>query len=207
MELWENGPQFEQSKHFRPGTDSVLLADFVNIGTRRRGIDLGCGSGILPLLLLVRSERLHMTGLEINSEAARVARENMAANALETRCDIISGDIRRCRELFKTGQFDLVVPIRRTLPPEAAGRAQTRTRPPHAAKSCARWRIYARGDLICAERAARSALCTEQSVWPTSYACCAKRALRQSACARCRTRPEKSRRSCSSRGGAARTRA
>lgn len=109
MELWENGPQFEQSEHFRPGTDSVLLADFVNIGTRRRGIDLGCGSGILPLLLLVRSERLHMTGLEINSEAARVARENMAANALETRCDIISGDIRRCRELFKTGQFDLVV--------------------------------------------------------------------------------------------------
>ena len=81
MELWENGPQFEQSKHFRPGTDSVLLADFVNIGTRRRGIDLGCGSGILPLLLLVRSERLHMTGLEINSEAARVARianENLA---------------------------------------------------------------------------------------------------------------------------------
>ena len=45
MELWKDGPQFEQSEHFRLGTDSVLLADFVNIGARRRGIDLGCGSG------------------------------------------------------------------------------------------------------------------------------------------------------------------
>lgn len=109
MELWENGPLFEQAEHFRLGTDSVLLADFVNIGTRKRGIDLGCGSGILPLLLLVRSDRLHMTGLEINPEAARVADANIAANALEERCDIVTGDIRRCRELFRTGQFDLVV--------------------------------------------------------------------------------------------------
>lgn len=137
MELWENGPQFEQSKHFRPGTDSVLLADFVNIGTRRRGIDLGCGSGILPLLLLVRSERLHMTGLEINSEAARVARKNMAANALETRCDIISGDIRRCRELFKTGQFDLVV----SNPPYFA--AGSGRQSPNADKAAAR------GEKLC----------------------------------------------------------
>ena len=103
MELWKDGPQFEQSEHFRLGTDSVLLADFVNIGARRRGIDLGCGSGILPLLLLTRSTALHMTGLELNPEAARVARENIAANALDDRCDIVVGDIRRCRDEFKTG--------------------------------------------------------------------------------------------------------
>ncbi len=109
MELWKNGPQFEQSEHFRLGTDSVLLADFVDIGARRRGIDLGCGSGILPLLLLTKSAALHMTGLEINPKAACVARENMAANAMEERCGIVTGDIRRCRELFRTGQFDLVV--------------------------------------------------------------------------------------------------
>ena len=36
MELWKDGPQFEQSEHFRLGTDSVLLADFVNIGARLR---------------------------------------------------------------------------------------------------------------------------------------------------------------------------
>lgn len=109
MELWKNGPQFEQSEHFRLGTDSVLLADFVNISARRSGIDLGCGSGILPLLLLTRSDTLHMTGLEINPDAAEIARKNIASNALDLRCDIVRGDIRRCRELFKTGMFDLVV--------------------------------------------------------------------------------------------------
>ncbi len=109
MELWENGPQFEQSEHFRLSTDSVLLADFVNIGARRRGADLGCGSGILPLLLLQKSAALHMTGLEINPEAAAVARRNMEINALGERCRVITGDIRRCRELFTTGSFDLVV--------------------------------------------------------------------------------------------------
>jgi len=163
MELWKDGPQFEQSEHFRLGTDSVLLADFVNIGARRRGIDLGCGSGILPLLLLTRSTALHMTGLELNPEAARVARENIAANALDRRCDIVVGDIRRCRDEFKTGQFDLIVSIRRTLPPEAASSARTRTRPRRAARCCARWRMSAARQRSCAERAARSALCIAPS--------------------------------------------
>lgn len=109
MELWNNGPQFEQSEHFRLGTDSILLADFVNIGIRRRGCDLGCGSGILPLLLLTSCGKLNMTGLEINPEAADTARRNMEANGLSDRCRIITGDIRQHRSLFGTGEFDLVV--------------------------------------------------------------------------------------------------
>ena len=137
MELWENGPQFEQSEHFRLGTDSVLLADFVNTGTRRSGIDLGCGSGILPLLLLTKSAALHMTGLEINPEAASVARDNIAANGLSERCSIVTGDIRRCRELFRTGQFDLVV----SNPPYFA--AGSGKQSPNADKAAAR------GELLC----------------------------------------------------------
>ena len=163
MELWKDGPQFEQSEHFRLGTDSVLLADFVNIGARRRGIDLGCGSGILPLLLLTRSTALHMTGLELNPEAARVARENIAANALDARCDIVVGDIRRCRDEFKTGQFDLVV----SNPPYfAAGSGKLS---PNADKAAARgevrahWRMSAARPRSCAERAAHSALCIAPS--------------------------------------------
>ena len=49
--LWPGGPQFLQAAHFRLGTDSVLLADFVRPGGAKRGIDLGCGGGILGLLL------------------------------------------------------------------------------------------------------------------------------------------------------------
>lgn len=109
VELWSGGPTFAQSEHFKLGTDSILLADFVNLSSRRRGIDLGCGSGILPLLLLNRAENFHMTGLEINESACDYAKSNLSRNGFESRSDIICGDIRNHRQLFKSGEFDLVV--------------------------------------------------------------------------------------------------
>ena len=107
--LWNGGPLFCQPEHFRLGTDSVLLADFVNPASAARGIDLGCASGAIALLLLCRSERLHMTGLEIVEAAAALARENMERNGLAERSRMLCGDIRRHRELFQSGSFDLVV--------------------------------------------------------------------------------------------------
>lgn len=107
--LWPDGPVFSQAEHFKLGTDCILLSDFVNTSGAKRGIDLGCASGIIALLLLQKSAKLHMTGLEINSDAAELAFENMEANNFKQRSEIICGDIRRVKELFKTGQFDLVV--------------------------------------------------------------------------------------------------
>ena len=107
--LWEGGPRFAQAEHFKLGTDSVLLADFVRFSGSKRGIDLGCASAAIGLLLLTKHERLHMTGLEILPQAAELAKINMAENALTERSEIICGDIRRHRELFTTGSFDLVL--------------------------------------------------------------------------------------------------
>lgn len=108
-ELWPGGPLFAQAEHFRLGTDCVLLADFAGRASARRGIDLGCASGALALLLLWRWERLRMTGLELLPEAAETARKNLAVNALEGRGEIVTGDIRRHRALFRPGSFDLAV--------------------------------------------------------------------------------------------------
>lgn len=107
-ELWPGGPLFAQAEHFRLTTDSVLLADFVRTAGARRGIDLGCASGALSLLLLERAPALHMTGLELVPEAAALAERNMEINALGQRSRIVLGDIRRHRELFRAGSFDLV---------------------------------------------------------------------------------------------------
>lgn len=107
--LWDKGPVFAQAEHFKLSTDSVLLASFVNGSSAKKGIDLGCASAAITLLLLQRLPKLHMTGLEIVPEAAELAKENMAANGHEDRSHIITGDIRRHRELFRTGSFDLVV--------------------------------------------------------------------------------------------------
>ena len=109
QELWPGGPLFAQAAHVRLSTDCVLLADFVPAGRVRRGIDLGCASGAIALLLLSRTENLHMTGLELQRDAAALAEENMARNGLAARSRILTGDIRRHRELFGSGSFDLAV--------------------------------------------------------------------------------------------------
>lgn len=109
LPLWAGGPCFAMEKGAPLGTDSILLADFARPGTARRGIDLGCGSGILSLLLLERTEALHMTGLELRPEAARLAEENLSRNGFASRSTVLAGDLREHRRLFAPGSFDLVI--------------------------------------------------------------------------------------------------
>lgn len=131
-DLWPGGPRFAQAEHFRLSTDCVLLSDFINTGAAKRGIDLGCASGAIMLLLLARTERLHMTGLEILPEAVELARENMAVNGLAGRAALICGDIRAHRELFRAGSFDLAAanppyfPVDRGAVSPVAGRSSAR---------------------------------------------------------------------------------
>ena len=107
--LWQGGPEFAQSEHFRFGTDSVLLGNFVNLSGAKRAADLGCASGVILLLMLSRNNTLHVTGLEINADAAALAEENMRHNNLSERSTILLGDIRNVRTMLKSGSFDVVV--------------------------------------------------------------------------------------------------
>ena len=109
QELWPGGPLFRQAGTFPLSTDSVLLADFTQPRGAARGIDLGCGSGVLSLLLARKDEKLQMTGLELLPEAAAAARENAALNGLDARIGVVEGDIRQHRALFRAGSFDLAV--------------------------------------------------------------------------------------------------
>ncbi len=108
-QLWPGGPVLRQAPHFRLGTDCLLLADFARTEGAARGIDLGCASGAAMLLLLQKAPGLHMTGLEIVPEAAALARENMEANGFSGRSEVVTGDIRAHRSLFRAGSFDLAV--------------------------------------------------------------------------------------------------
>lgn len=108
-ELWPGGPVFASAEHAPLCTDSVLLADFVPADGTLRGIDLGCGGGILSLLLLARTKTLHMTGLELLPEAAALAGENLERNGLRERGSMLAGDIREIRRSLPAGSFDLAV--------------------------------------------------------------------------------------------------
>jgi len=77
---------------FRFGTDAVLLSSFVRAGKRDHIVDLGTGTGILALLLAARTGA-RITGVELQREAAALARRNVALNKL-SRVEILEADLR-----------------------------------------------------------------------------------------------------------------
>ena len=107
--LWEGGPLMKQCFHFKLGTDSVLLGSFAEAKGALQGVDLGCCTGVLSLLLLCRNPALHMTGIEIDGAASEIARSNMEINGLSGRSEILNADIRDYKNLLPAGKFDIAI--------------------------------------------------------------------------------------------------
>lgn len=94
---------------FRPGTDSFLLSSLPRLKPGLKVCDLGCGTGLLGLLLLQRQRELRVTGLELQGEAAALGQKCARENGITDRLTILQGDLREVKALFPTGSFDLVV--------------------------------------------------------------------------------------------------
>ena len=112
-ELWPGGPLFKESEGmFRLCTDSILLAHFAKssrVNKRKRAVDLGCGSGIISILLAYDDPDLHVDGVEIQPDAALLASENTMLSGLCGRVTIHEGDLRRHNGFLPTGNYDLAV--------------------------------------------------------------------------------------------------
>jgi tRNA1(Val) A37 N6-methylase TrmN6 len=91
------------------GMDAVLLSEFAKVGKRDRVLDMGCGTGILPILMEARTDGGHFTGLEIQEEFASMARRSVAGNHQEDRIEIVCGDMKEASTLFGPESFDVVV--------------------------------------------------------------------------------------------------
>ena len=89
------------------GMDAVLLSGFAYAKKDHRVIDLGTGTGILPLLLWAKTEGEHFTGLEIQEESADMARRSVVGNNIAN-IEIVDGDIKSADKLFKRQSFDVV---------------------------------------------------------------------------------------------------
>ena len=80
---------------FRPGTDSFLLASLPRLKSGLRTMDLGCGTGLLGLLLLQRQRDLQVTGLELQEAAVALAQRCAEENDISDRFTIRQGDLRQ----------------------------------------------------------------------------------------------------------------
>ncbi len=102
MKLWQS------KKGYRFSIDAVLLAHFPLLDRVDQVVDLGTGSGVIPLLLAYRKPGLKITGLELQKGLAQRARRSVAYNRLEQNIRIIEGDIKNTARILPGGRVDLV---------------------------------------------------------------------------------------------------
>lgn len=119
------------------GVDAVLLTDFVKVKPKERVLDLGTGTGVIPILLKAKTKGEHFTGLEIQEDSADMARRSVRYNCLQEKIDIVTGDIKEAAEIFKTASFDVIT----TNPPYMLNQ--------HGLKNNKDARTIARHEVLC----------------------------------------------------------
>lgn len=117
------------------GMDAVLLSGFASAKEGDVCLDLGTGTGIIPILMEAKTKAVHLTGLEIQPESADMAKRSVILNGLEEKVDIVEGDIKAATELFKKASFDVVT----SNPPYMIG--QHGLANPHSEKAIARHEV------------------------------------------------------------------
>lgn len=108
-DLHRNNYQIIQNtKKFCFGMDGVLLSGFAKVYPGENVLDLGTGTGIIPILLEAKTKGKHFTGLEIQTESADMAKRSVAINKLQDKIDIVIGDIKEASSIFGQASFDVV---------------------------------------------------------------------------------------------------
>ena len=108
-DLQRNGYRIIQNtEKFCFGMDAVLLTGFAEAKEQDRLLDLGTGTGIIPILMEAKYHCAQLTGLEIQEESADMARRSVALNGLSDRIDIVTGDIREADKYFASASFDCI---------------------------------------------------------------------------------------------------
>ena len=92
------------------GIDSILLSDFAKeIKKGSKVIDLGTGTGIIGILLCMKTELSKIMGVEIQKEVYDMAKRSIKLNNLENKFEIINENIKNLENIIETGTFDAVV--------------------------------------------------------------------------------------------------
>lgn len=107
-DLMKSGRKIIQNKsEFCFSMDSVLIAHFPKLRKNFNVLDLGTGTGVIPLL--IADEVKKICAVELNKNMAETARRNVELNNLQEKISVMEGDYRLHREIFIAESFDLVI--------------------------------------------------------------------------------------------------
>ena len=108
-DLDRNGYKIIQnSEKFCFGMDAVLLSGFAKVKPNEKVLDLGTGTGVIPILLEAKTQGKYFAALEIQSESADMARRSVSLNSLENKIEVFDGDIKEASKIFGRASFDVV---------------------------------------------------------------------------------------------------
>ncbi|MFI3238595.1 MAG: tRNA1(Val) (adenine(37)-N6)-methyltransferase [Lachnospiraceae bacterium] len=108
-ELQRNGYSIIQnSEKFCFGMDAVLLSGFARAKKGDKVLDMGTGTGIIPILMEAKTEASELYALEIQPESADMACRSVAYNQLQDKIHIVEGDIKEAAKIFGAASFDVV---------------------------------------------------------------------------------------------------
>lgn len=125
------------------GMDAVLLSGFAKIKKNENVLDMGTGTGIIPILLKSKTAGRHFTGLEIQEECAEMAERSVRYNHMEEDVSIVQGDIKEAAGIFGAASFHVVT----CNPPYMIG--QHGLTNPHMPKAIARHEVLCTlGDVV-----------------------------------------------------------
>ncbi len=90
------------------GMDAVLLSGFSQVKIGEKHLDLGTGTGIIPILLEAKGSGFHYTGLEIQKAFVDMASRSVILNKIEDKVTIIHGDIKEADQLLPLSSYDVI---------------------------------------------------------------------------------------------------
>lgn len=90
------------------GIDAVLLTGFAKVKADEVLLDMGTGTGVIPILLEAKTECEQFVGIDIQEESVDMAKRSVYMNGLEDRIFIQQADIKELGNIFKAGSFDVV---------------------------------------------------------------------------------------------------
>lgn len=99
----------QKKEGYRFSIDAILLAHFSSLLSADSIMDLGTGSGIIPLILARKTSASTIVGVEVQEAMADMAERTILLNGLADRVSILHEDLRSMRSRFNASSFDLVV--------------------------------------------------------------------------------------------------
>lgn len=99
----------QNTEGFRFGIDAVLLANYCQIKPNSTIVDLGTGTGIIPLILYGKNKVDKIYGVEIQEEVAEMAKRSIMLNGLEDNIEILNINLKNVEEAIEINSIDVVV--------------------------------------------------------------------------------------------------